>query len=53
MWFIIIGIIFFIESIILTVIGIKKKQSMLTYLGVVIMIMTIGMIVVTLNPPNS
>lgn len=53
MWFIIIGVIFFIESIILTVVGIKKKQSMMTYLGVVIMIMTVGMILVTLNPPNS
>ncbi len=53
MWFIIIGVIFFIESIILTVVGLKKKQSMMTYLGVVIMIMTIGMIIVTLNPPNS
>lgn len=53
MWFIIIGVIFFIESIILTVVGIKKKQSMMTYLGVVIMIMTVGMILVTLNPTNS
>ncbi|MEI4790251.1 hypothetical protein WAX46_07990 [Bacillus sp. FJAT-53060] len=53
MWFIIIGVIFFIESIILTVVGLKKKQSMMTYLGVVLMIMTIGMIIVTLNPPNS
>lgn len=53
MWFIIIGVIFFIESIILTVVGIKKKQSMMTYLGVVIMIMTVGMILVTLDPPNS
>lgn len=53
MWFIIIGVIFFIESIILTVVGIKKKQSMMTYLGVIIMIMTVGMILVTLNPPNS
>ncbi|PCK22602.1 hypothetical protein CEY02_03670 [Bacillus pumilus] len=53
MWFIIIGVIFFIESIILTVVGLKKKQSMMTYLGVILMIMTIGMIIVTLNPPNS
>lgn len=53
MWFIIIGVIFLIESIILTVVGIKKKQSMMTYLGIVIMIMTVGMIIVTLNPPNS
>ncbi|WP_167493196.1 hypothetical protein [Bacillus altitudinis] len=53
MWFIIIGVIFFIESIILTVVGIQKKQSMMTYLGIVIMIMTVGMIIVTLNPPNS
>ncbi|MGE6631709.1 hypothetical protein [Bacillus sp. NPDC077027] len=49
MWFIIIGLIFFIESIVLTVIGIKKKQSMMTYIGVILMIMTLGMIIVSLT----
>lgn len=53
MWFIIVGVIFLIESIILTVVGLKKKQSMMAYIGVVLMIMTIGMIIFTLNPPNS
>lgn len=49
MWFIIFGIIFFIESIILTFFGIKKKNGMLIYIGIVFGIMTLGIVILKLT----
>ncbi|ADP31246.1 hypothetical protein C6370_19450 [Bacillus atrophaeus] len=49
MWFIIFGIIFFIESIILTFFGIKKKNGMLIYIGIVFGIMTLGIVLLKLT----
>lgn len=49
MWFIIFGFIFFIESIILTVYGVKKKKGMLIYFGVVFGIMTLGTVLLKLT----
>jgi hypothetical protein len=49
MWFIIFGIVFFIEGIIMTVFGVKKKNGMLTYIGIVFSIMTLGIVVLKLT----
>lgn len=49
MWFIIFGFIFFIESIILTVYGVKKKKGMLIYFGVIFGIMTLGTVLLKLT----
>ncbi|PRP54724.1 hypothetical protein C7B71_12210 [Bacillus halotolerans] len=49
MWFIIFGIIFFIEGIIMTVFGVTKKNGMLTYIGIVFSIMTLGIVVLKLT----
>ncbi|WEY92711.1 hypothetical protein P5624_00945 [Bacillus subtilis] len=49
MWFIIFGIIFFIEGIIMTVYGFKKKNGMLTYIGIVFAIMTFGVVMIKLT----
>ncbi|MEC3639715.1 MULTISPECIES: hypothetical protein [Bacillus] len=49
MWFIIFGIVFFIEGIIMTVFGVRKKNGMLTYIGIVFSIMTLGIVVLKLT----
>jgi hypothetical protein len=43
------GIIFFIEGIMMTVYGVKKKNGMLTYIGIVFSIMTFGVVMIKLT----
>ena len=49
MWFIIFGIIFFIQGLIMTVCDIKKKNGMATYIGIVFAIMTFGVVMIKLT----
>lgn len=48
MWFIIFGIIFFIEGIIMIVYGVKKKNGMFIYIGIVFSIMIFGVVMIKL-----